>query len=101
MADSQVRKLAVEQRKRLIAGLLNCVESQPWYRQLTEQQKREYRGEVMTRVGIYHDFMLDVIKVASDDELAVNEKALQLLEQVHAGQRSLERAVSSRVGASG
>ena len=51
----------------------------------------------MTRVGIYHDFMLDVIKVASDDELAVNEKALALLEQVHAGQRSLERAVSSRV----
>ena len=98
VADSQVKKLAVEQRKRLIAGLLNAVESTPWYKQLNEAQRREYRGEVMTRVGIYHDFMLDVIKVASDDDAVVNERALELLEQVHAGQRSLERAVSGRSG---
>lgn len=91
MAESQVKKLAVEQRKRLIAGLLNCVESQPWWKSLTDQQRRDYRSEVMTRVGIYHDFMLDVIKVASDDDALVNERALELLEQLHAGQRSLER----------
>lgn len=91
MADTQVKKLAVEQRKRLIAGLLNAVESTPWWKSLTESQRREYRTEVMTRVGTYHDFMLDVIKVASDDESVVNERALELLEQVHAGQRNLER----------
>ena len=94
MADSQVKKLAVEQRKRLIAGLLNAVEQSPWYKTLSEDQRRTYRTEVMTRVGTYHDFMLDVIKVASDDDAIVNERALELLEQVHAGQRQLERSLT-------
>lgn len=98
MADSQVKKLAVEQRKRLIAGLLNVVEQSAWYKSLTEQQRRDYRSEVMTRVGTYHDFMLDVIKVASDDDAVVNERALELLEQVHAGQRQLERSLTKVPG---
>lgn len=93
MADSQVKRLAVEQRKRLIAGLLNAAEQSPWYKTLTEEQRRTYRAEVMTRVGTYHDFMLDVIKVASEDEAAINERALSLLEQLHTGQRNLERSL--------
>lgn len=96
MAENFARRLIQEQRKRLVAGLLNCAEGQPWWKNLTEEQRRTYRGEVMTRVGAYHDLCLDVIKVASDDDTMVNERALELLELVHDGQRSLERALSGR-----
>jgi hypothetical protein len=93
MAEDKIRRLATEQKKRLIAGLLNSCESTPWYKRLSEQERQAYRRDVFERVGIYHDFMLDVIKVA-DDGSVVNEHALELLEQLHAGQSRLERALT-------
>lgn len=95
MAEDKVKKLAVEQRKRLVAGLLNAVESTAWYKRLTEDERQAYRREVFVRVGTYHDFMLDVIKVVDDDNTLVNERALDLIEQVHASQNRLERGLSA------
>ena len=94
--DQTIKRLAVEQRKRLIAGLLNAVEGAPWYARLNEAERRTYRSEVMSRVGVYHDFMLDIIKVTDDDSV-LNEHAVTLIEQVHESQRSLERALRERV----
>jgi hypothetical protein len=95
MAEDMVRRLVSEQRKRLVAGLMNAVEAQPWYSRLTPSEKATYRQDVLSRVGVYHDFMLDVIKVNGEDTV-VNGHALDLIEQVHAGQQRIEGALSVR-----
>lgn len=92
MADDRVKRLAGEQRKRLVAGLLNAVEATQWHKKLTPAERDAYRKEVFERVGTYHDFMLDVIKVA-DEEGMVNGHALELVQQVHLSQQRLERAI--------
>jgi hypothetical protein len=91
MADDMIRRLVGEQRKRLIAGLMNAVEASPWYAKLSAAEREAYRREVLTRVGTYHDFMLDVIKVADDDTM-VNGHALEMIERVHASQLRIERS---------
>lgn len=92
MAEDMVRRLVTEQRKRLIAGLMNAMEAQPWHAKLTPVEKAQFRKEVLERVGTYHDFMLDVIKV-TDDTTLVNGHALELIEQVHASTRRVEAAM--------
>jgi hypothetical protein len=100
MSDDRIKRLATEQRKRLVAGLLNAVEGTAWHKKLLPAERDAYRKEVFERVGIYHDFMLDVIKVA-DDEGMVNGQALELVEQVHQSQQRLERAIRRPVVPSG
>lgn len=94
MADDMIRRLAGEQRRRFIAGMLGAAESTQWWPKLSAPEQRAYRDRVMSSVGTYHDFMLDVIKVGTEDGV-VNEKALELLESVRASQRRVE----SRLGA--
>jgi len=90
MADDIVRRLAGEQRRRFIASMLGAAESTPWWSKLAPAEQRAYRDRVMSCVGVYHDFMLDVIKVSNEDSVR-NEHALTLLEAVHDSQRRLER----------
>jgi len=87
--DSMVRRLAVAQRKRLIASILSYMEQAPWYSELTEQECQELREKVLGSIGAYHDFILDVINVGEDDH-SRNARALELITQVHASQRRLE-----------
>lgn len=90
MADDIMRRLAGEQRRRFIAGILGAAEQSSWWGKLSVTEQRSYREKVLTSVGSYHDFMLDVIKVSNDDTVR-NEHALTLLQQVHDSQRRLER----------
>lgn len=80
-SDSVIRRLAVEQRKRLLASVLNAVEQ--------EADPRLRRERVVAAINTYHDFMLDVIKV-SDDGVIRNEDAIALIAQVHASQARME-----------
>lgn len=88
-----IRNLAVEQRKRLIARLLGNLERSV-YDRLSPAEQQELRQEVLDAVGVYHDFILDVFKVSKEDVIR-NEAALELIQQVHDGQRRLERAIGA------
>ena len=96
MADDMVRKLAGEQRRRLVAGLMGAAEAQPWYSRLTAAERDTYRKEVMFRIGVYHDFMLDVLKVADDGSAVINDHALELLRHVHDTARRIETRIEGR-----
>jgi hypothetical protein len=88
--EDMVRRLLGEQRRRLVASLLGAAESSSWWPQLAVVEQRAYRDKVLASIGIYHDFCLDVLKVSGEDSVR-NERALTLIEQVHASQRRLER----------
>ncbi len=91
MADDLLRRLAGEQRRRFVAGVLGAAEQSPWWGKLSVPEQRAYREKIMSSVGAYHDFMLDVLKVSNDDVVR-NEHAITLLQQVHESQRRVERA---------
>lgn len=88
-SDSMVRRLAVAQRKRLLASILGAVETAPWYGSLSPAQRTALRDKILGSVNAYHDFMLDVIHVGEDD-VTRNAHALELITAVHASQRRLE-----------
>ena len=92
-----MRRLAGERRRRFVAGVLGAAEQSPWWRRLSVEEQKAFREKVLTSVGDYHDFMLDVIKISNDDTLR-NEHALNLLEQVHSSQRRLEQTVRAPAG---
>lgn len=94
MGEDMIKELAIKQRKRLCAGLLNAVESAPWHTKLSPAEKQAFRKEVFDRVGVYHDFMLDVIQVG--DNQLINADALSLVERVHQSQRRIEQAIGLR-----
>lgn len=70
-------------RKRATAGVLGYAESQPWYRQLTTQQRIELRDKVLSANAAYHDAVLDVIATLDGAGGVHNERALELLEILH------------------
>jgi hypothetical protein len=91
-ADETVRALAIEQRKRLVGGVMSYAEKSSWWGRLTKDQQEDLRDKVLDSIGRYHDFMLDVIKVGHDDSIR-NEHAIAMIEQIHAGQRELTQAL--------
>lgn len=76
----RIRRLAVEQRRRLVAAILSHAEAS-FRDRLTDEEWRELREKVMASVGVYHDFMLDVIKTGDDD--VQNELAQEVRQLVH------------------
>lgn len=88
--EDMVRRLLGEQRRRLVASLLGAAEASSWWPQLGLVEQRSYRDKVLASIGTYHDFCLDVLKVSGEDSVR-NERALELIEQVHASQRRVER----------
>lgn len=92
-ADETVRALAIEQRKRLVGGVMSYAEKSAWWSRLSKEQQEDLRDKILDSIGRYHDFMLDVIKVGHDDSMR-NDHAISLIEQVHAGQRELLRVLS-------
>lgn len=91
MAD-MIIELASKQRKRLVASVLNAAEKSTWWHKLTERERVEFREKMLASVGVYHDFMLDVIRVSTESS-TVNDHALQLIEQVHAQSRQIRHVV--------
>lgn len=91
MADDLARRLAQEQRKRLVASLMEYLE-QNVYTHLTRGEQRSLRAKVMDAVGSYHDFVLDILKV-NRDGMVQNEESLRLIKQVHQAQRRIERSL--------
>lgn len=87
-----VRALAVEQRKRLVASLMEYAERN-LYPSMTGDARRAYRDKVLASVGVYHDMMLDVLRASMSDDVLVNEEALGLLRSIHSGQQRMSRSL--------
>lgn len=90
MVDDMAMRLLVEQRKRLVASVLNAAEGSGWWHKLSREQQVAFRDKVLSSVGVYYDFCRDIIKVGQEDAV-VNGHALELIESLHEGQRRLER----------
>lgn len=85
MAD-QLRRLITEQRKRAIGGILAHCENSAWWERLSQKEQRELREKVLQSFGVYHDLVLDVVKVGAEDAV-INEHTLRLIEQIHSAVR--------------
>lgn len=89
MADSLVNRLLVEQRKRMVASILGGAENSPWWSRLRPEEQQAYRVKVRDATGVFYDFCRDVIKCGEEDA-AINEHVVRVIESVHASQRRLE-----------
>lgn len=92
-----VKSLAIEQRRRLVASVMECFEKKVVPSVPTavrNQVAKEFRDKVMSSVGQYHDFVLDCLKASVNDGTITNEAALDLLQQIHQGQQALLRQAS-------
>lgn len=98
MADDLMSRLLVEQRKRLVAAIMNHVEQSAWWRQLRPEEQRAFRQKTLDSIGIFYDFCRDVIKVGNETTI-VNEHALNLIQAVHESQRRLEATNRGNSGA--
>lgn len=98
MAEDMTSRLLGEQRKRLVASIMGAAEQSAWWHKLSSAEQTAYREKVRSSIGTFYDFCRDVIKVTGDDTIR-NDYALQLLNEVHAGQKRLERGMRAEVAA--
>lgn len=77
-----VKNLLAEQRKRLVASVMDYIEVNV-YPHLSGEEQKALRQRVLTSVGVYHDFCLDAIKASVNDGSIQNEHVLELLRSIH------------------
>lgn len=88
-----VKSLAVRQRQRLVASLMEHFERR--VAPLIPVEHRDiatkaFRDKVMSSVGVYHDMTLDMLNSAVG-EAVLNQDAFELLQQIHDSQQHLLR----------
>lgn len=82
------RNMAIEQRRRLVGALMEHFEKKVAPTIPLAQRNavaQAFREKVMASVGQYHDVVLDMLKSTVDDGTVVNDEALVLLREIHAG----------------
>lgn len=82
-----VRNLTIQQRKRLVAQLMEHFEKRvcpALPAPVRERALADYRDKVMSSVGAYHDVVLDCLKAVMVDDTTVvlNEEALLMLREI-------------------
>lgn len=91
MASDFVRTLLVEQRKRMVGGIMSHAENSSWWAKLTKQEQLAFREKVLASTGAYHDVVLDCLKAAVGDGAIVNEEAIRLIQNLHDRTARIER----------
>lgn len=82
---STTNELLQAQRKRVVASILGHAEREV-YPHLTPPQRQAFRLKVLSSIDVYHDLVMDLIKVYEGrDDSIVNEEALILLRNIHDG----------------
>lgn len=81
MMDTQ--EFLTRVRRRSTGSVLGYMEKQPWYGALNAEQRRGLRDKVLSAEGAYHDAVLDVIKTLDGNGGVHNDKALELLAELH------------------
>lgn len=79
---SQVVRIVSEQRKRCLASILTSAEQSPWWHRLSAEEKAAFRTKVVDSLGVFYDFVRDVVKV-TDEDGDRNEAVLDLLHDIH------------------
>lgn len=87
MSDDVVTAMIARQRRRLIASILGHAERE-LYEDLTEEQQKAFRKKVITSVGVFADFAMDVVRSANEGYW-VNEDAMTLLADISEQVRNL------------
>jgi hypothetical protein len=82
-----VVRLMLEQRKRFIASVLGHAERE-FYPKLTDDERDGFRQKVFDAADAYTDFVRDILKVVDQDQMR-NDRALKLIEAMHASQRQI------------
>lgn len=75
------RRLVIEQRKRLVASVMNFAE-QEIYPSLKPAQQRAFRDKFVGAANAYHDFVLDLVKVRGEDGIQSEETA-RMIRELH------------------
>ncbi len=70
-------------RARVVAEILGHCERQPWYVKLDALDKAQLRETVQGSVNAYHDVSLDLLRVATDDTVMINEQAVRMIADIH------------------
>lgn len=81
--DQIVVRIINEQRKRCQASILGAAESAAWWSRLSRDDQAAFRLKVIDAVSVFYDLCRDVLKVADNDEVLRNERALQLVVDLH------------------
>lgn len=83
MSDESLRKLITEQRKRAVAGIMGSAERSEWWKLLDRSEQLTFRDKVLTSIGVFHDLVLDVVKVNTEgSDMVWNEYALEILQAI-------------------
>lgn len=82
-----------KQRKRATGAVLGHAERAEWYARLTPREKADLREKVLSAIGTYHDAVLDVISTLDGNGGMHNERALELLAELHEKLVAPERAL--------
>lgn len=77
-----VRNLLTEQRRRLVGTLLGYLDRNVAAR-LSPAEQKELREHTLRAVNAYHDVVLDILKSSVSDGGVSNERALQLIVEMH------------------
>lgn len=82
-----IRDMVAKQRARMVANLMDYFEKQiePGLPDRGRSHaRRAYKDRVMVCVGSYHDVVLDLLQsITPDPGLVINEKALEMLAEIH------------------
>jgi hypothetical protein len=83
MANEFIRRMLLNQRKRVVGSIMNHAEGSFWDK-LSPQERAAFRQVVLQSVGVYHDTCLDMVKSSVDDgSTIVNEEAMRMIEDIH------------------
>lgn len=93
MAEDMIKRLVSEQRKRVVGSIMGAAEQSAWWNKISPVEQRAFRQKVLDSIGVFYDFILDIIKVGADG--VVNEEAVQMIAQVHASAQRIERALAN------
>ena len=83
MAESQMTRLLVQRRKRLVASIMGHAERE-FFDRLTPAQREDFRDKTLDSIDEFYDLVRDLLKISSD-QFVVNDEALGLLRQIHQG----------------
>jgi hypothetical protein len=94
---SPVVRLIAEQRKRCLATIFSNAESTSWWKLLEADERDLFKDQVRQALSVFYDLVRDVVKVSEDDGVR-NEIALDLIRDIHNGQRRILSAITTDTG---
>lgn len=92
MAESQMTRLLMQRRKRLVASIMGHAERE-FFGQLTAEQREDFRDKTLDSIDEFYDLVRDLLKISSD-QFMVNDEALDMLRQIHASTNGARRGAS-------